>query len=280
MDKLVDVKKEVADVPTEVKFREVKKLTDDYIVDDETYFADQMYVTNSMLKNLLTGSTYNLKHYLESEHKETESLLVGSAFHCMLLEPDEFDKRYVYEPKFDKRTKAGKEAYAEFEQTLNGRKPIPEHYQEAFETMLVRLESHDNARELIKDATKREVIHFWEDVKTGLKCKGKIDAQSETYLLDIKTTSKKADLRAFQEFATNYMLAQQASFYVNGTGIKDFYYIMFELKAPYNIAVYKMSDNALSYGGAYIDMTLNMYKHWKENEGFNQHLNGGQIILV
>ena len=177
MDKLVDVKKEVADVPTEVKFREVKKLTDDYIVDDETYFADQMYVTNSMLKNLLTGSTYNLKHYLESEHKETESLLVGSAFHCMLLEPDEFDKRYVYEPKFDKRTKAGKEAYAEFEQTLNGRKPIPEHYQEAFETMLVRLESHDNARELIKDATKREVIHFWEDVKTGLKCKGKNDSE-------------------------------------------------------------------------------------------------------
>jgi len=268
-------------VPEQLELREVKKLSDDYIVDDETYFADNMYVTNSMLKTLLTGSTYNLEHYLNSENKETESLLVGSAFHCYLLEPNEFDSRYVYEPKFDKRTKAGKEAYAEFEKTLEGRKPIPEHYQKAFEKIMERLESHDNAREMIKDAKDREVIHFWEDVKTGLKCKGKVDAEGKDFILDIKTTSKKADMVDFQKYAHDYMLAQQADYYIKGTGKKDFYFIVFEMKAPYNIGVYKMSDNAISYGNAYVDMTLNMYKEWKESgESWKQHLNGGQIIIV
>tara|TARA_X000001382_G_C3174225_1_gene180560 strand:- start:2369 stop:3226 length:858 start_codon:yes stop_codon:yes gene_type:complete len=280
-EKVEDVKAQENNIPEQLELREIKKLSDDYIIDDETYFADNMYVTNSMLKTLLTGSTYNLEHYINSEHKETESLIVGSAFHCYLLERDEFDSRYVYEPKFDKRTKAGKEAYAEFEKTLDGRKPIPEHYQQVFETIMKRLDSHDNAREMIKDAPDREVIHFWEDVKTGLKCKGKVDAEGKNYLLDIKTTSKKADMVSFQKYATDYMLAQQAAFYINGTGKKDFYFILFELKAPYNIAVYKMSDNAISYGSAYVDMTLNMYKEWKDSgESWKQHLNAGRIILV
>ena len=180
--------------------REVKKLTDDYIKDDESYFADNMYVTSSMLKQLTNGSTNKLEHYLNTDHKETESLLVGSAFHCYILEPEEFDNRYVYAPKIDRRTKAGKELYAEFIENIGNRKPIPAHYELSFECMHNRILANENAKTLLDNATKREVIHFWEDVESGVKCKGKVDAEGSDYIIDLKTTSKNADFTSFNKF--------------------------------------------------------------------------------
>lgn len=275
MDNKEEVKK------PEFELREIKSLTDDYIVDDETYFSDQKYVTNSMLKTLINGSTYDLTNYVNAEQKETESLLVGSAFHCLLLEPDKFESRYVYAPKFDKRTKAGKEAYAEYEKTIGDRKPIPENYQEVFENLLERIKSNESASGLINNAKEREKIYFWKDVKTGLLCKGKVDAIADNYIVDIKTTSKGVDVNSFREFALKWHLANQAAFYCNGTQKKSFFFIMCQLKAPYNIAVYQMGDDALRYGNHWSEMTMNLYKEWKESgETLQQHINAGQIVVV
>jgi len=259
--------------------REIKKLEDSYIVDDETYFADQMYVTNSMLKQLMNGSTKNLEHYLNMEHKESESLLVGSAFHCYLLEPEEFDKRYVYAPKIDKRTKAGKEMYAAFLEDIGDRKAIPAHYEHAFECMYDNITNNKNANHLLQNAGKREAIHFWEDVKTGLKCKGKIDAEGEDYLVDIKTTSKGADAESFNKFINDYKTTQQAAFYLNGTQKKSFYFIMVEIKAPFGVGIYKMSDKAIEFGNSQIEATINLYDKFI-NEDLSSDLNGGNIVII
>jgi len=259
--------------------RKIKQLTDDYIKDDETYFADNMYVTNSMLKKLNNGSTKELEHYLNTEHKETESLLVGSAFHCYLLEPEEFDKRYVYAPKIDKRTKAGKELYAEFLETIGNRKPVPAHYEFAFECMYNNIMSNEKSKMLLNDADKREAIHFWEDVETGLKCKGKVDAESKDYLVDIKTTSKGADFKSFHKFLNDYNLTQQASFYCNGTKKKNFYFIMVELKAPFGVGIYKMSDKAIEHGNNTVGTMLEFYKKYINEELITEY-NAGEIIEI
>tara|TARA_R110002012_G_scaffold2179_1_gene10418 strand:- start:4727 stop:5587 length:861 start_codon:yes stop_codon:yes gene_type:complete len=273
----------VEDTPKQepIVLREVEILSDDYIIDDETYFADKKYVTNSMLKNLLTGSTLDINHYLNAERSETESLIVGSAFHCLLLEPEEFNKRYVYEPKFDKRTKVGKEAYAEFEKTLDGKKPVPEKYEDIFTSMLMNLRTHKAAQSLLASTKNKEVIHFFKDKKTGLECKGKVDAEGDDFIIDVKTTSKGVDMKSFQKFANDYHLTQQAAFYCNATAKKHFFFVMFQLKAPYNIAVYKMSNNAINFGNYYVDTTLSLYKEWKDSgESYIQHVNGGEIVVI
>ena len=259
--------------------REVKKLEDSYIVNDETYFADGMYVTNSMLKQLMTGSTMRLEHYINMEHKESEALLVGSAFHCYLLEPEDFDKRYVYAPKIDKRTKAGKEMYAAFLEDIGDRKAIPAHYEHSFECMYDNITRNLNANHLIQEAEGRETIHFWEDVKTGLKCKGKVDIEGKDYLVDIKTTSKGADLESFNKFVNDYKITQQAAFYLNGTQKKAFYFIMVELKAPFGVGIYKMSEQAIEFGNKQIDSTIELYKKYI-NEELSSDLNGGNIVVV
>lgn len=259
--------------------REIIKLEDSYIVDDESYFADSMYVTSSMLKQLRTGSTLQLEHYLNTEHKESEALLVGSAFHCYILEPEEFDKRYVYAPKIDKRTKAGKELYAEFLETIKGRKPVPAHYEFAFESMQERLSKHKNANLLLKGAQEREVMHFWEDLETGLKCKGKVDAQGSDYIVDLKTTSKKSDPVSFAKFINDYNLTHQAAFYTNGTQKKDFYFIMIELKAPFGIGIYKMGDEAMEHGNNSVSVTLDLYKMFVNDE-YTSDYNDGNINII
>lgn len=43
----------------------------------------------------------------EDEEKKS-ALDMGTALHCLLLEPGEFDKRFIVSPKFDRRTKQGK----------------------------------------------------------------------------------------------------------------------------------------------------------------------------
>jgi len=259
--------------------RKVKKLTDDYIKDDESYFADNMYVTNSMLKQLDNGSTIELEHYLNTEHKESESLLVGSAFHCYILEPEEFDKRYVYAPKIDKRTKAGKQLYAEFLDSIENRKPVPAFYELVFEKMHEALLNNSNSRKLLEDAKQKEVIHFWEDVETGVKCKGKVDAEGDEYLVDLKTTSKGANVKAFQKFATDYNITQQAAFYLNGTQKKTFYFIMCELKPPFGVGIYQMSDKAIEHGNQQVARNLNFYSKVVK-EDIITDLNGGNIVVV
>ena len=68
---------------------------------------------------LVTVGEHSYGHYLASktESKKTPALEFGTAFHSMLLEPEEFTKRYCKElksPKFDRRTKVGKVAYSEW----------------------------------------------------------------------------------------------------------------------------------------------------------------------
>jgi len=259
--------------------RTIEKLKDSFITDDESYFKDFMYATSSMTKTLSNGSTYDLEHYLNNENKETESLLVGSAFHCYMLEPDKFEERYVYAPKIDKRTKVGKEMYAQYLQSIGDRKPIPEHYESIFSIIEKHLSENINSKKLLKECTDYEKLYFWKDLKTGLKCKGKVDGVGKDYIIDLKTTSKGVDVNSFKEFLKSWNLAHQAAFYSNGTQIKTFYFIMCQLKAPFNVAVYKISDTVMSIGQESVESTLNLYKDFIDNE-HTSHVNGGKIIEV
>ena len=55
-----------------------------------------------------------------NEQVETSALVLGKALHCRVFEPAEFGKRYAIAPSVDKRTKEGKELYADFVQQSEG----------------------------------------------------------------------------------------------------------------------------------------------------------------
>tara|TARA_R110000851_G_scaffold117849_8_gene244909 strand:- start:14478 stop:15263 length:786 start_codon:yes stop_codon:yes gene_type:complete len=227
----------------------VEKLSDEYIYDDDSYFADYKYVTNSMLKNIKGGTTHNLEHYINSTFPSSLALVLGSAFHCYFLEPLEFPKRYIWTPKIDRRTTAGKLAYKNYVEASGGLEPICETYKVKFEAMEDNLLAHPLVRGIM-DGAETETIHFWKDVETGRLCKGKVDIEKGSLLADLKTTSeiKGASPWKFEEFREKWAVEQQGAFYLDGTQKKEFYFIMVELKAPHNIGVYKLSDKSIARG--------------------------------
>lgn len=51
--------------------------------------------------------------------EKLKALDMGTALHCKLLEPEEFSKRFILAPEFNRRTTAGKEAEAAFLKTAS-----------------------------------------------------------------------------------------------------------------------------------------------------------------
>ena len=90
------------------------KIINNHQIDNDNYYIDSDYVTNSMLNNLTSKSPEYFKHIMENPLPPTSAMKFGTALHMQVLEPEQYDKHYVVMPKFDKRTKKGKEDFAAF----------------------------------------------------------------------------------------------------------------------------------------------------------------------
>ena len=59
-------------------------------------------------------SPEKFKWFLDHPEPQSPAFAFGSMVHKLLLEPETFDEEYAVAPEVDKRTKAGKEAWAAF----------------------------------------------------------------------------------------------------------------------------------------------------------------------
>jgi hypothetical protein len=62
--------------------------------------------------------------YKLQERKETKAMQLGTAVHCLVLEPDEFEKRYFVAPNVNGATKEGKATWAKIYEDFCG--PLPD----------------------------------------------------------------------------------------------------------------------------------------------------------
>jgi hypothetical protein len=82
------------------------------------------YLSYSALKAFAKSPNHYLQ-YVNREFVETPAMVLGSALHCAVLEPNEYGKRYTIAPKFDRRTKAGKEQAEAWELAADGKTASP-----------------------------------------------------------------------------------------------------------------------------------------------------------
>lgn len=185
-------------------------------------------------------------HYWHLTHdtpkEDTAAMKFGRAVHSRLLEPVEFSANYAVAPECDRRTKEGKAIWAELMES--GKEVISASDMDAILGMEKEFPTH-----LIRDA-QTEVPLFWTDNETGVKCKGRLDAITEDYVIDYKTTTNAAT-DAFMREALRYGYDLQAAMYLeaaraNGYHPKGFIFIAQEKNAPYLV-------NVLHAGDAFID---------------------------
>ncbi|EKA6606619.1 PD-(D/E)XK nuclease-like domain-containing protein, partial [Salmonella enterica] len=80
-----------------------------YDIPNEAYHAGPG-VSKSQLDDIAdTPAIYLWRKNAPVDTEKTKSLDTGTAFHCRVLEPDEFSKRFIIAPEFNRRTSAGKE---------------------------------------------------------------------------------------------------------------------------------------------------------------------------
>jgi hypothetical protein len=242
----------------------------EYVKDTfEEYLGNKTHVSASDLKNFLNSPRYYYykKHeeVREKNKNEQRHFPIGSAVHELVLEPELFWSNYCVAPKFDMRTKLGKEAYAEFLQTSDGKTILYEDELEMATDMAMVGTKNETFMELIKDSY-RELSCYTEDEKTGLLLRMRPDsfAKNKSTIVDIKTC-KDSSPRGFKKDVYSYSYSLSAAFYMDF--LKRDYYVFcaMEKQKPYQTALYVLDDEMTDYGRKQYRMALDLLKWSKDN---------------
>lgn len=219
---------------------------------NETYHADRSAVSSSQLKVLAAQSPAHFKASFATKNESTESLLFGSAFHCALLEPDEFAERYFVMPDINARTKDGKAKIAALEELANGKLLITREWSERLKGMVASAHKHKAVLEMLSHG-EAELAFVWEDPETGILCKIKTDwYQSGIAIWDAKSAAD-ASRDGFSRACGKYSYHLSAAMYRDGvaahTGERlPWRFVPVEKEYPYACAVYTASEAFLRNG--------------------------------
>lgn len=201
----------------------------------------------SSLMHLMTSAlAYQFR--LENPGEPKPWFTLGSAAHCAILEPDEFEKRYaVYEP-----VRNGK-AWEEWQKEHPGVQSLKPH--EMAKAIRIRdaVYGHRIARSLLQGG-RAEWTVTWTDEATGLACKSRVDYLRPDFLLDLKS-ARDPSPAAFTRTASALGYPPKMSFYHDGATAARFidgkhrpYIIAVQSDEPYDVACFQLSQDAMLYG--------------------------------
>lgn len=219
---------------------------------------DQYHASNGISRSklmLLDKSPYHFWYETMSgfaEPKEqTPSMVLGSLFHTLLLEPDKFNREYIVSPKIDRRTTRGKEEYEQFLIHAENKIVLTEDQFSKASIMAAQIKEHEIVKTLLDDARFEQSI-FWTDKETGLQFKTRPDIWSRKMVVDVKTTID-ASQYSFMKASLNYGYYLQAGMAFEaakaiGEPFEMFVILACEKEAPYVPAVFIMDQEALQFG--------------------------------
>lgn len=149
------------------------------------YHSLSEYVSSTALKSLIYKSPAHYIYNKESgESFVSPSMRLGSAAHCKFLEPHMFNEEFRVAPKYDGRTKEGKQIKAELD--METRTLLTEEQMEDVEGMVRSVKSNSRAMSLVRDAI-YELAFFWECPFSGLMMRAKLDGLMDDDFLEFKT---------------------------------------------------------------------------------------------
>lgn len=222
-------------------------------------YHDHPAISSSAIREALRSPAHYHAAYVERSVPRTESpsMKLGTAVHTLVLEPEKWESEYVIVPTIDRRTKAGKEAWAAFMEEAGDRVLMTEEEAAHAKAVAQSVLNHSAARELVEGIFERPVAEasvFWRDEETGLELKCRPDALdiNDGVIVDLKTT-RDASPSGFPKSVANFGYHTQAAWYQRGVeaalGISCRHVIVsVETTAPYAVGVYELDEDALYVG--------------------------------
>lgn len=229
---------------------------------NEEYHADRSCISTSGLKEALRSAAH-YQSYLRNPREETRALYLGTAIHCLLLEPQRFASEYVVAPEGDRRSKS----FKEFAAAHPGQKIITADESDMLVGIAHSVMGHTTACNLLRAGLVEQTI-IWQDRETGLWIKIRPDCLcidvSNGVCLDVKSTEDASE-DSFMYACRRYGYDMQAAIYL--TGLRevfqrdfDFAFLPVEKKDPYGCAVYGAPQGMLQSGYRRFRKALNTIK--------------------
>ena len=223
-------------------------------------------------------SPQKFKYLKEHPEDPTPALLFGQAFHKLALEPDTFWTEFAVLPEIDRRTKNGKQKYAEFLEESDGKTVITAEIYDQISAMCESLAAEPLAQKLLDGP--REVPYFWVDPLTGEECKCRTDVINTKYsqpiIVDVKSTGD-ASTEAFMRSAIKYGYDFQAAMYSTGVEANIgkhplFVFIAVEKDPPYAVNILQADELLLRRGNNLFREYLDTYHDCKQTGNWYGYL--------
>jgi len=244
-------------------------------MEHKTSYYDKDAISASLLKAVTKQSPVHAEERMKPS-EGTPATRLGTAFHASILEPEYWKDLIAVSPVCDRRTKIGKEVYAKFLETSEGKTIITPDQDQLIAGMLASAKAHPEVQRLIEECYAVEFQTFFE--VDGMDCKAMIDmCGDDGTIVDIKTCQD-ASPEAFKRASANYLYHLQLAWYANAMTIvgdkesisekKDFskvnaYIIAVENTAPFGVAVYRFSTEALELGWILCQRGFKVWKEYK-----------------
>lgn len=167
--------------------------------------------------------------------EDSAAFRIGSAVHCLLLEPDQFDAQYIWPPAkaprkpTDAQRNAAKPSAATLESIAfwddyDARAATRTSLSTSELAMAVQLHRSISSHPALAPwftgpSSLNELTLTWDDPATGAPCKARLDKVTlqpdHIRILDLKSAAE-ADPSSFGRSALNYGYILQGAFYVDG----------------------------------------------------------------
>lgn len=151
------------------------------------------------------------------DEEKIKALDFGTAIHCLLLEPDEFNNRYRIGPEVNRRTSAGKQEEKEFFEMCEKEGIAPITHDDNRKLMIMRdsAMAHPIAKWCLEADGKAESSIYWKDKETDILCRCRPDKLigQHGWIVDVKST---ADMARFERAFYDMRYHVQDSFYSDG----------------------------------------------------------------
>ena len=231
---------------------------------------------NAVSNSRINQARKSLAHFKANTSKPpSKELNFGSLVHTGRLEPLSIAQRYAVMPAFeldeDNKTVEGERSFSkattyykskcEHFEIANRDKEIIE--QAAYDKMLgcvAGIAANDRANRWLNSAGPVEVSIVWDDPKTGLRCKARIDKATSDWMIltDLKTTR---DAMNFEKSIANFGYHRQAAHYSGGvevlTCVKPMFGIVaIETEQPYLARTAPVGAESIAVGRREVDETL------------------------
>lgn len=247
-------------------------------MENKTYHAIKSFISRSSLMDFSRSPyTYWAKHLNPDRpvKESTPAMVLGSAFHKMILEPNTLQDEFIIVPEPVLLKDVGRERYDNYKQVLaeievTEKTIIPFKTYQELDAMRLVINKNENAMKLIHDA-RIENSFFWQDEHSGLLLKARPDILHENMIVDLKTTSD-ASPRAFQNemvkygYHVQFAMIRDAVEAIEGRRITNFINIVIETKYPYTMAIYLIDESAVDEGHyKYKQLCLDLKAALKDN---------------